>query len=485
MHATSRPASLWLALRFWRLPLEVFGAQHESAVAVAQHRVVCANAAAAEAGVESGMRLAAALAMAPGVSVVERAPLRESAALAQLACWAGSFSPEVCLAPPDELLIEIGGCLRLFGGLAPLLDGVRAGLAAQGFSAALALAATPLAAQWRVRALTGELDDAALRAPADLRAALSVLPVTVIGFSAAELKTLAALGVQQLGDLWALPSAGLARRFGPRLPLWLAQALGEVADPRERFVFPETFAQRLELPAKVEVAAMLLFAARRLLASLAGWLAARASGVAQCVLQCHHDEGAPTAVALAFSGPTHDLQRMERVLRERLERLVLREPVVELWLLADAPEQMPGSSLGLFAQAATQSLDPVIERLRARLGEAAVHGLAMTDDYRPERATRALQAGEAALGRVQPGPPRPLWLLPCPQALRESAEGLWHAGSLLQRLAGPERIESGWWDSGEGVGDVRRDYYVALSGKGEWLWIFRDVAGWWVHGFFA
>ena len=34
---------------------------------------------------------------------------------------------------------------------------------------------------------------------------------------------------------------------------------------------------------------------------------------------------------------------------------------------------------------------------------------------------------------------------------------------------GPERIESGWWDGA----DVRRDYFVAVSPRGETAWIAR------------
>lgn len=81
---------------------------------------------------------------------------------------------------------------------------------------------------------------------------------------------------------------------------------------------------------------------------------------------------------------------------------------------------------------------------------------------------------------------RPLCLLPEPQALGE-AGGRPQRGGPLRLVAGPERIESGWWDEGEpgAVGDVRRDYFIALSARAEWLWIFRSDAGWFLHGLFA
>lgn len=481
--AAARPASLWLALRFFRLPLEIAGPQDGPAVVAEQHHVLCANAAAEAAGVVPGLRLAGALGMAPGLRVLAREADRERAALAQLACWAGGFTPEVCLAGADELLLEIGGCLRLFDGLERLLTLIRDGLAAQDYSFVTALAATPLAAQWCVRG-GGEEDRGGQSTP--LRERLAALPVGVLDLNAREARTLAALGAHRLGDLFALPAAGLARRFGPALPLRLAQALGEVPDPRPRFVFPERFALRLELPAKVEHSAMLLFAARRLLASLAGWLAQRVAGVHTCELRLLHDEGAVTPVALAFAGATRDLARFERVLRERLDRLVLAAPVYELELQAAEPVAAPGRDLGLFAQPATESLEPVVERLRARLGEDAVHGLAVRAEHRPECATRALRPGEAGAPDVRPGPPRPLWLLARPRPLRER-DGTLHDRAPLQRVAGPERIESGWWDAGErgAAGDMTRDYYVAISADGEWLWVYRDAQGWWVHGLFA
>ena len=54
----------------------------------------------------------------------------------------------------------------------------------------------------------------------------------------------------------------------------------------------------------------------------------------------------------------------------------------------------------------------------------------------------------------------------------------------LELLAGPERIESGWWDGA----DVQRDYYIASDAHGARLWIYRECAGakqWFLHGIFG
>jgi protein ImuB len=79
-----------------------------------------------------------------------------------------------------------------------------------------------------------------------------------------------------------------------------------------------------------------------------------------------------------------------------------------------------------------------------------------------------------------------LWLLHAPQPLAERADGPhWHGP--LQLLTRGERLESGWWDAGEAgaAGDLQRDYFVARNPQGQWAWIFRDAAGWFLHGLFA
>jgi protein ImuB len=80
--------------------------------------------------------------------------------------------------------------------------------------------------------------------------------------------------------------------------------------------------------------------------------------------------------------------------------------------------------------------------------------------------------------------PRPLWMLAAPQPLRERDGVPLYERAPLSLVAGPERIESGWWDGG----DVRRDYYVAHAPRGLRLWVYRareSGGGWWLHGVFG
>jgi protein ImuB len=483
---------LWLALHFPLLLLEALPQRQSPSAVVARGRVLVGDGAAAAAGVRAGQKLSTALGLQPGLAVLERDEPRERQALQALACWAGRFTPTLSLAPPDALLLEIGGCLRLFGGAQAIVSEVLAGCAAQGYSAGWAAAPAPLGARWLARH-----GAAAVYAEATaMQAALAALPCSVPGWPDEVGRRLESFGLIRLGDLLRLPAAGLRRRIGNGPLDDLLRARGERPDPQPPFVFPERFAIDIDLPSRVEHAEALVFAGQRLFAALAGWLHGRQLLLRRCSLQLTHDDGPPCVLALDFAEPSADEGRFLRLLREHLSRLQLKAPVEALRLQADELVERPGSSGTLFAQApAGEGALACLERLRARLGGQAVQALGQAADFRPECATRQFDVAVDAPRRSPPDSPsraggaigqRPLWLLPRPQVLPERG-GTPHWHGPLKLLSRAERLESGWWDEGEhgAAGDVRRDYFVARNPQGQWVWIFRDGEGWFLHGLFA
>ena len=395
-----------------------------------------------------------------------------------LACWAGRFTPQVNLAPA-ALRLEISGSLRLFGGLTALLNLVRADLAAMDIRVQLAVAATPLAALWLARASDNVI---CLDLPAT-RERLAAVPLFALELPPPLARRVEGFGLRRVGDLLALPRAALGARLGKPFVIDLARALGEIVDPQICFIFPEHFEQELELPAPVEAAPVLLFAAHRLIAALSGWLAAKNGAVREIECLIDHGHGAVTVLPLAFSIPVHAVARIERVLKEGLDALSLPAPALGLRLSAGDVTPREQRSLRLFDGAGQrqEALAELMDRLVARLGSQAVQGLACHADHRPELASRPVPGKPVA--RPVVAPLRPLWLVHPPQALRE-VQGRPQRGGALTLAAGPERIESGWWDGS----DARRDYFIAQDSAGRRLWIFRDPrppGGWFLHGWFA
>jgi protein ImuB len=212
-----------------------------------------------------------------------------------------------------------------------------------------------------------------------------------------------------------------------------------------------------------------------MLREFAGFLRARDTGVQHFTLSLSHRQRTPTQLHIGLATPDRNAERFFAVAREQLERTELPATTLELSLLAHqfaAPTALqPDLFNGELQQ--TETFSHTVERIAARLGEAALHGLKPVAEHRPE----ASWAG-AAVNEKSPDatfPPRPLWLLPEPKPLE--------ASGLPPIVSGPERIESGWWEGS----DAQRDYFVVRTGNGADLWVFKNLTddSWYLHGFWS
>src|SRR2546425_5793710 len=342
-------------------------------------------------------------------------PLLPPGTLEAIAAWACQFTPKVSLEPPQDLLLEVEGSLRLFAGLSPLMERLRCGVEEIGFTATLATASTARGALWLARSGERHLE----KVP--LEAACHEEPLSF----------LKSIGIATLGELMRLPREGLAHRCGQGLLDDLDRALGAAPEPRGFFDPPARFAAKLQLPADVTHAEGLLFAARRLLVQLEGLLTARQAGVRAFTLSLLHEEG-ESQLQVGLASPARDAERLAQLLHEKLSILKLVQPVAAIRLEAGDFVPLHARSAGMFGDAGAEAEDwaRLLERLRARLGHDAVSGLATHPDHRPEHAWRRVEPGEWDPHEFRQPGPRLLWLLQ-PKRLEEGEFVL---------LAGPERI---------------------------------------------
>ncbi|MGB8716231.1 MAG: DNA polymerase Y family protein [Rhodanobacteraceae bacterium] len=440
----------------------------------AQRRVLAAvNEAARSVGLHAGQSLASARAICPALTVETLDPdlLKRNRDL--LAAWAYQYSSQVVTASFDNaVLLEAGASLGLFGPWPRLAARLHEGLDALGFRHHLVLAPNPYAAY----ALSARHTDLAITTSQALLTALADLPVSCAGIEPRSAGRLERMGLCRLGQLFALPRHALAQRFGPGM----LEQLDSLRDSHPCLLPtwqpPARFDARIELDFAVGNLQALLFPLRRLCADLAAFLSARDGGVQRFDLTLQHEDHSPSRLVVGLLAPERDAQRLFELARQHLDRTDLPGPVREMSLRAsDLPDFIPERG-GLFEQRANQGLawPQLRERLRARLGEQSVRQLAMQADHRPEHAFRCQVSAEKSTATM-PSLPRPAWLLARPIPLR---------GPLPRILAGPERIESGWWDGG----DTRRDYYVVEIANGQRAWAFCAVGErgpFHLHGWFA
>lgn len=473
---------LWLGLHFPFLAHELFTRADAGASPFAvtegegrQRCIASCNEAARRAGIRPGLTLGAAHVLARDLRTRARNPQAEQQALDQIATAATQFTPAITLAP-QAILLEIEGSRRLFGGLDVLRSRVHDEIAALGYRARIAGAPTALAALWLARADRSDVIEETNRLPA----ALTRVPMRALDLPASTQTALADLGMRAVGDLLRLPRDGLTRRFGPLLVQSLDRALGRIPDPRAPFMLPPQFVAHLTFPWETDALESIMFAARRLLHELQGFLRAHDRGVQRLAFTFTHPKPPATEQALGLVAPARDPEHLLRLLREHLQRLPLRAPVVGLRLATLELRSWPGKSENLLREGRHSDDAHLIEHLQARLGTEAVRGVQTVAEHRPERAWRVCAPG--ATSPAIPTDLRPAWLLPAPAPL-STHNGAPRLDGPLTLEQGPERIESGWWDGH----DVGRDYFLARQEHGARYWIYRerDSGRWFLHGIFA
>ncbi|TLX55811.1 DNA polymerase Y family protein [Stutzerimonas nosocomialis] len=416
------------------------------------------NEAARALGLRPGQSLIAAQAVTRHFATLEYDMAEVERLQNFLAAWAYRFSSHVSLHYPRALLMEVESSLGLFGPWPRFEARLREELTALGFRHRIVLAPNPAAA----RILANAHDGLAVSDGAPLREALGRMPIDRVGLSAEVATSFSRMGLRTLDLVLALPRDTVTRRFPKEVLRHLDTLVGMRPLTLQYYAPPDEFDLRLELNYDVASHQALLFPLRRLTADLAAFLAGRDSGVQRFTLHLEHREREDSLVPVGLLSAEREASMLFELARGRLEQLQIPAPAQALRLVArDLPVFVP-EHRELFNDRPQQSLpwDQLRERLRARLGDEAVLGLRALVDHRPER-TWQLER-EPASSPLLAVARRPGWLLREPVTLRESAPRI---------LAGPERIESGWWDGG----DVRRDYYLIETRSGRIGWAYRAI----------
>ena len=456
--------NLWLCLRFPSLALECQGDDRERPLAlVEQQRLLQVNDCATALGLAPAMGVATARALAGDeLRLRSRDAARERDCLEELCCWAYGITPTLHPWRDDSLLLEIGGCLRLFGGLGALLRRVDADLRRRDLTLCRGLAPTPKAA-WLL-SFAGEPAASAVEQP--LEARLAPLPLALLQPLAQELAGLGAAGLSTLGDLLHLPERALGRRCGRETLTLLHQVTGRAHDRQAAFRPPARFRARHGFGYEVTAGEEMQPAIAALLDTLCAFL--RTTQQQTGTLHWHFigADRRRQVLDVRSSDAAIDAAAWAALTRARMDRYPLQQAVETLVLACDELTAATPVDGDLFRHRGSEPLAGLRDRLRNRLGQQAIRHLGCRGEHLPELATALSSDPAAGAAGVATGSQRPFWLLPEPQFLRADADGALHWNGRLDLLHGPERIEDNWWDA-----PVSRDYFVAAGPRGDRYWV--------------
>ena len=510
------------------------------------------NPAAAAAGLAPGMALPDALSFLPGLATRPAAPAEDAASLHRLAEWCSRYSPWTAPDGTDGVRIEITGSAHLWGGEAALAADLARRLGRQCLACRVAVAGT-LGAAWALARCAAGENKPVLVAPDDMPAALAPLPVAALRLDPATVAGLQRVGIRHIGELAAMPRDALARRFGEGVARRLDQAFDRLPEPLSPLGAAPVRRVRLSFAEPIADPADFVRAIERLTETLVPWLAREGTGARRLDLAFHRIDGRVERIRLGTARPSRDPHHLAGLLTARLDTVDPGLGVEDMILAAPAVETLPAEQAPLPASSSssasggrgrkndgTQAADiaglaPLLDRLGARLGLAAIGRLEARASHIPERASANVPIGQ---GASPPHPPRggttgPLSLLP--EGRRErggttatpspplGTEGKWQGIAphrpprpvrlfrppepieaswlvpddppfqfgwrrrrhRVRRADGPERIAAEWWrpeghptcrpddgPPGYAAGAIR-DYYRIEDAEGRRFWLFR------------
>lgn len=475
----------------------------------------------------------------PAAAAVETAffewsPEADRAALAEAAELTRSYAPIVGrdnFSMPDSLLLDVTACGPLFGGESQLAERLLRDLQKHGYTARAAIADC-VSVAWALTHPDGHLlqeypvwgrrpqrrmgpdlpaAPVVILPPGQSAAAVRQLPIAAARIPPADVDILQQLGILLCGQLLNLPVEDLPSRLSA-LCIERIRQLSEVSKELidalpERHPIAARWSSEFPLTSLAEIQQVL----RQLTEEVSPRLIRRHIGATRMTCRFRAEDGAETVLTAESVTPLQDPEALYDIVRLSLERTPFRDPLLAAEVTVTTCPLPATRQKDLFQTDGcvrpVEELAYTLNRLTNRLGPAAVRTIDEQASAVPEQAVffrpfRADQGPKSVTGRlddlvlpdesVRPDHVRvrrPLRLLSTPLRLNLSSlrqpQGEFvfhHELHRVRGVAGPERIQTEWWQGHA----VNRDYYRVRTDRQATFWVFEDrLSGqWYLHGVF-
>ncbi|MDN3584857.1 Y-family DNA polymerase [Mucilaginibacter flavus] len=448
-------------------------------------------------GVTMGMPAADAKAIVPGLKIIEETPGQATKLIKALGEWCIRYSPLVAADMPDGLILDVSGCVHLWGGEHAYLKEIVTRLRSKGYDVRGAMADTAGTA-WAI-ARFGKIKP--IIAPGMQANALLSLPPAALRLDAIILERLQKLGFYTIKNFIDMPRSVLRRRFGQELLTRIDQALGNEFEPLELLCPIEPYTERLPCLEPIRTATAIEIAIKTLLANLCARLQSEGMGIRTAVLKCYRVDGRVIQADIGTNKATHHTGHLFKLFELKIatiapglgiELFTMEAPKVEE---VEPEQEVLWSPEGCSLEDA--GLTELLDKLANKLGAGNIRRYLPQERYWPEQSIKpALSIKDKPATTWRTGRPRPSLILNRPEKIKVTFrlpdyppmlfiyKGMVHH---IKKADGPERIEREWWvDNG-----LHRDYYMVEDNEGRRYWLFRSghytdaESAWYLHGYFA
>jgi protein ImuB len=453
--------------------------------------VVAASRTASDLGITPEIPVAEARALAGitsingGVQFEIHDPWADRASLKTLAHWCQQFTPVFGIDDtdqPDSLLLDLSGCVHLFGSEQRLGAQVVRSFAAKGYFVQVAIADT-ISAAWAVarfgchdggkagcpeircsrarESLAEQPEDrqGLTTSPTGLRvfdtddvaadsvfvvasnhsmAALDRLPLSALRICDRSITTLQQLGIHTIRQLRSLPRQDLPSRFGDEIVKRIEQALGRRSEVFEPERPPEPIEAEWSDDDPIKDPQAISFVVQQLVERISETLQTRYEGARELVCRLDSESGSPIRFSVGMLRPENECKHLQELVEMRLESLQLPGPVCCIRIRAIATALQVSRQKQLFSvnEEADQSIEfgLLINRLSNRMGTETILRSRLVADVQPERAAMftPLIRQDGSLSNLNSSttttailalpPVRPTRLLPEPVSISVSVE---------------------------------------------------------------
>lgn len=489
---------LWLYLHFPSLQLDtLFNSNelgsneesHEQPIIIVDekdHHVLQANQAAMDSGITLNMGLGSAAALCHNLHVHPYSIELEKNKLKEIAQWAYLVTSDMALLPPNGLLIKASNMLSLYDGLDNYWHELKSHLETLNIQFSFATGYSPLSAIL----LGKQAINQATNNVQHMKTWVNQQALSSSELPFKQVERLNRVGINIVEELLKLPLQEVARRFDIDLVNYVGRLNGQFKHPIDFYHPPESFQQYLELLFDIENILFIEKPLLKLLNQLECFLKLRDRVAFELTLTLHLRDKDDHHVSFYSAQGDYLASKWANLTHLTLESLKSTAPVqgLTLSLTRHGEPQMAYHDLFDGNTGTLAALD-LLSLLQAKLGQACIQTPKIQQDPRPEKANRyslptlshtvkkgrdpqELDQQATTTNNINQQRLRPSILLPEPEALTENV-------TLSQ---GPERIVSGWWDGEK----IIRDYFIAHSENGRWLWVFRTPdKQWFLHGLFS